>query len=101
MLTLCWDGPAKKTRRAWATAHNNPLNTTLQTSGSTGNFNSDGVQSYATEAGGISATAQTLLGGYPTIVADLRSGGGIGANAGSELFKWSGSNFATGSYTSV
>ena len=38
----------------------NPLNTTLETSASTGSMNSVGVQKYSSYAGGLSATAQTL-----------------------------------------
>ena len=78
---------------------NNPLNTTLVTAGSTGAINNAGVQNYANAGDGVTATAQTL-GGYPAIVAALRSGGGIAGSTSSavasELSEWSG-----GGYTSV
>lgn len=77
---------------------NNPLNTTLRTSGSTGAINSVGVQSYSTPTQGASAEAQTIAGGnYPNILADLKAGTGlIGAsNVGSELSTWSGGGYSS------
>jgi len=79
---------------------NNPLNTTLVTSGSTGAVNSAGVQNYASVTDGVQATAQTLQEGYPAIVAALQSGNGIVRTTSSaiesELSEWSG-----GGYTSI
>lgn len=76
----------------------NPLNTTLVTPSSIGAVNSIGVQIYGSAAGGISATAQTLLGGYPAIVADLRKGVGLAngdPNVASELMKWSNNGYSS------
>lgn len=80
---------------------NNPLNTTLKTTGYSGSINSVGVASYATSAEGAQADAATIGGGgYPAISAALKSGAGIvgstDSNVASELSKWSG-----GGYTSV
>lgn len=75
---------------------NNPMNTTLVTSGSIGSINSAGVQSYSTPAAGVSATVQTLLGGYPAIVRALRAGTGLldqGGEVASELSTWSGGGY--------
>jgi hypothetical protein len=77
---------------------NNPLNTTLKTTGSAGSINSVGVQSYISPAAGIAATAQTLSGGYPAIVAALRGGGGLlngGPSVSSELSTWSGGGYSS------
>lgn len=51
----------------------NPLATTLPAPGST-DFNSHGVQNYATAQDGIDAMARTLLSGYPNVVAHLKAG---------------------------
>lgn len=78
-------------------AHN-PLNTTLATSGSVGQVNSVGVQMYANAAAGIAATVQTLLGGYPHIVADLRKGIGLSTGdpgVAGELSTWSGGGYSS------
>lgn len=76
-------------------AANNPLNTTLSMGGGT-NFNSVGVKNYPTAAIGIQATIQTLLGGYPGIVAALKSGRGLcGQSFGGEFSKWSGGGYGT------
>jgi hypothetical protein len=77
--------------------YNNPLNTTLQTSGSVGVFNSAGVQEYGSIADGVQATVQTLMGGYPSILSALRSGQGLGGQAGvgSELLTWSGGGYSS------
>lgn len=78
---------------------NNPMNTTLSTSGATGSINSVGVKDYGTPSEGVSATAQTLQSGYPAIVAALKSGKGLANTSGdvaSELSTWSG-----GGYTSI
>jgi hypothetical protein len=76
---------------------NNPMNTTLQTSGSTGSINAVGVQSYSTVAAGVAATVQTLNGGnYPAIVAALKAGTGLSGGSGavaSELSTWSGGGY--------
>lgn len=77
---------------------NNPLNTTLSTSGATGSINSVGVKNYGTVNQGVQATAQTLTGGYPAIVGALRAGGGL-SNAGpqvsGELSTWSGGGYSS------
>lgn len=73
----------------------NPLATTLPAAGA-GNFNSVGVKNYPDFATGVDATARTLLGGYPHIVADLRAGDGIAAGSEhAELRKWSGGGYDT------
>jgi hypothetical protein len=72
----------------------NPLNTTQSAAGAT-TFNSVGVKNYPSWATGIGATIQTINNGrYPNIVADLKSGKGIGGNAGSDLLTWSGSGYS-------
>jgi hypothetical protein len=77
---------------------NNPLNTTLDTSGSSGTINSSGVQDYSSPAAGIAATAQTLA-GYPAIVAALKTGSGLvgidSSAVASELSTWSGGGYTT------
>lgn len=73
---------------------NNPLNTTLPLPGAV-SFNADGVKRYPTSKIGIQATVSTLLGGYPTIVARLKSGKGI-CGASGDFSKWS-----AGGYDSV
>jgi hypothetical protein len=79
------------------TGHNNPLNTTLVTGGSTGSFNSSGVQDYGTSAEGLAATVQTLeSGAYADILLLLRSGQGLASGAAQGLSTWSG-----GAYGSV
>lgn len=78
-------------------AHN-PLNTTLVTSSSVGTVNSIGVQIYGSAAGGIAATAQTLLQGYPAIVSALRRGVGLATGdpaVASELLTWSGNSYSS------
>ena len=53
----------------------NPLNTTLETSASTGSMNDVGVQKYSSYAGGLSATVQTINNGrYGNILDALRQG---------------------------
>ena len=80
-----------------AASHNNPLNTTLVTPGSSGGFNSTGVQNYATEADGLAATIETLeSGAYGDILLLLRGGRGLSSGASTGLLKWSG-----GAYSSV
>lgn len=78
----------------------NPLNSALPWGGSS-NFNNlgggQGVQNYGSWKAGIAATVATMRNGfYPSILADLMSGHGIGANAGSNLHTWSGSGGYTG-----
>lgn len=74
----------------------NPMNTTYNMPGAT-NFNSVGVKNYANEQQGMQATVLTLQGGYPRIVAALKSGNGLcGQGLGAEFAKWSG-----GGYTQV
>jgi hypothetical protein len=69
----------------------NPLNTTLPEPGA-GCFNSVCVRNYVSWGQGVTATVATLNGGYyPQIVADLRSGRGIGATP--ELATWSGGGY--------
>lgn len=69
----------------------NPLATTKVVKGST-DFNTTGVQSYATPADGIAATVATLQAGYPHVIAAFRAGdpGGILQTAGgqSDLNRW-------------
>jgi hypothetical protein len=56
-------------------ANYNPLNTTLQTSQSTGSMNSVGVQRYASWDSGLDATVQTIRNGkYGNILAALQAG---------------------------
>jgi len=81
-----------------ANTYNNPLNTTLKTNASVGVWNSVGVQEYGTIGGGIAANVETLLGGYPGIVAALRSGQGLSGGGGevsAELSKWSGGGYSS------
>lgn len=74
----------------------NPWNTTLA-AGSTGSVNSVGVRIYPDWATGIRDTVETLLGGYPSIVAALRSGRGLcGSGLAGDFSKWS-----SGGYSSV
>lgn len=76
--------------------HNNPLNTTLVTSGSTGSINSVGVQNYGSATQGVEATVQTLeTGGYGDILMLLRSGQGLASGAAAGLSKWSGGAYAS------
>jgi hypothetical protein len=72
----------------------NPLDTTLYEPGAL-STNSVGVKSYKSWAQGVSATAATLAGGYPSIVSALKSGLGIKSQPGvsSELLKWSGGGY--------
>jgi hypothetical protein len=79
-------------RKAEGTAARyNPLATTLRSTGST-DFNSVGVQNYATPNDGIAATVATIRSGYPHIVAMLRAGdpGQLGSNTGviADLNRW-------------
>lgn len=73
----------------WMTAEgaggqNNPLNTTLATSGVVGAVNSVGVKNYATPADGVRATAETLaFGSYAPIRAALLSGHGVASTEAS------------------
>lgn len=82
---------------------NNPMNTTLKTSGSTGVFNSDQVQDYATPADGAAATASTLQSSdYSAIVNDLKAGSGLanpGSAAATEFLTWSGNGYSSVSGT--
>lgn len=69
---MAWEGGHWKN-----TAHNNPLNTTLETSGSTGSMNSVGVQRYNSWEAGLDATIQTISTGkygYDKILAALSQG---------------------------
>jgi hypothetical protein len=77
-------------------AKNNPLNTTLNAPGAT-IFNRVGVKNYPTAAEGVGANANTLLGGYPNIVAALRAGHGLGGGGSfsAELLKWSGGGYSS------
>lgn len=73
----------------------NPLNTTLA-DGSVGTVNSVGVRIYPDWPTGIAAIAKTILGGYPAILAALRSGRGLcvgGVSA--DFLKWSGGGYAS------
>lgn len=85
--------------REGANTYNNPLNTTLPTSGSVGVFNSQGVQEYGTPREGIAATVATLLGGnFNSIVQALKSGIGLGGNlpgVAGELLTWSGGGYSS------
>lgn len=84
---------------------NNPLNTTLVTSGSIGSINSAGVQSYSTPAAGASADAQTIESGYPAILSALQSGSGFvgstNSSISSELSEWSGGGYSSVNGTST
>jgi hypothetical protein len=74
-------------------AANNPLDTTEPAPGASV-FNGAGVRSYPSAAEGVQATVATLLGGYPLIVAALRSGAGIcGSSFTGELLTWSGNGY--------
>lgn len=81
-------------------AVNNPLNTELVWNNPRSrNYNTAGVQSYATGASGIAATAATLLNGYyPDIVAALRTGRPVNewntAEIMAQLDKWGTHDFA-------
>jgi hypothetical protein len=75
-------------------ARYNPMNTTLSAAGAT-DFNSIGVKNYVSWAEGVTANADTILNGYPTILGDLRAGGGIGGNAAGDLLKWSGGGYSS------
>jgi murein DD-endopeptidase MepM/ murein hydrolase activator NlpD len=58
-------------------AHYNPLNTTLKTSGATGSMNSVGVKRYNSWDAGLDATVQTIKAnkyGYPQILDALSKG---------------------------
>lgn len=72
---------------------NNPMNTTLRTSGSTGSINSAGVQNYTTPQDGVDATVSTLA-IYPAIISSLKHGHGI-TNVETELMKWSGGGYSS------
>ena len=72
---------------------NNPMNTTLPEPGSH-SVNSVNVQAYPTAAEGILANRDTLLSGYPQIVAALRSGRGLCGVAPQEFSKWSGGGYS-------
>jgi len=77
---------------------NNQWDSTLAMPGSWWFNTFDGdlhVQDYPTAAEGAQATALTLEGGYPLIVAALRSGAGIcGVGFASELGSWSGDGYS-------
>jgi len=67
---MAWEGGHWKN-----SAHNNPLNTTLKTSQSTGSMNSVGVQRYANWDAGLDATIQTINNGrYANILSALQAG---------------------------
>jgi hypothetical protein len=67
---MAWEGGHWKN-----SAHNNPLNTTLKTSNSTGSMNSVGVQRYASWDAGLDATIQTINNGrYANILSALQAG---------------------------
>jgi len=79
-------------RKAEGTAASyNPLATTLPLGDST-DFNSIGVQNYATPQDGVNATVKTLLAGYPHVLGMLRVGGpgAIADNTGvwADLNRW-------------
>jgi hypothetical protein len=75
---------------------NNPLNTTIETSGYTGKFAGTPVSNFDNAADGIAGTVATLLGGYPDILAALRSGVGLCGNSSvsADLHKWSGGGYS-------
>lgn len=80
------------------TAYYNPLNTTLNMPGDS-SMNSVGVKAYTSWQQGVQATADTIQGGYPEIVAALQSGNAwqadqSGALAG-DLSKWSGGGYSS------
>lgn len=75
----------------------NALDTTLPEPGSWAFNHLPGgghVWNYPNASEGAQATAQTLLGGYPSIVSALRSGGGVCGNGFSaEFSRWSGGGY--------
>jgi hypothetical protein len=78
----------------------NPLNTTLQTSGSTGSVNSVGVQSYSSWNSGLAATLQTLNGSsYNSITSALAQGNATeqeeSGNLSGALSTWSGGGYGS------
>ena len=74
---------------------NNPLNTTIETTGAQGKFLNTPVTNYDTPAHGIAAIAQTLLGGgYSDILSALRSGNGLCGRSWSGLSTWSGGGYS-------
>ena len=72
----------------------NPLNTTYS-GGAVGSVNSVGVKVYPDWPTGITATANTLLGGYPDIVARLRAGVGLCGWTSGEFSTWSGGGYSS------
>ena len=73
----------------------NPLNTTLSAPGASC-LNSVCVRNYTSWSQGIEATANTIQGGnFSQILADLKSGGGVGGNAAGELLSWSGNGYSS------
>lgn len=74
---------------------NNPWNTTLPEPGAS-NCNSVGVKNYTSLSQGIQANGDTLTGGYPQIVAALRSGNGLcGGGLAQEFLTWSGGGYSS------
>ncbi|MDA8319075.1 MAG: hypothetical protein M0030_04565 [Actinomycetota bacterium] len=70
----------------------NPLNSTQ---GPGTSFNSVGVKNYGNWQIGTAQTVATMKNGYyPNIVADLKSGKGIGGNAAGDLHTWSGGGYS-------
>ncbi len=66
------------------TAAYNPLATTQPEPGAT-DFNSSHVKNYRTPAQGVTATAATIRGGYPSVLSALKSGKGFSAPTGGLL----------------
>lgn len=80
-------------------AANNPWDSTLNAPGAT-DFNTFGngyhVRNYPSATEGAAETAQTLLSGYPGIVAALRSGRGVcGGSFSGEFLAWSGNAYSS------
>lgn len=76
-------------------AQNNPLNTTLQLSGSS-SFAGLAVQNYPTPAEGMQAIVNTLeSGAYSDILALLRAGKGLTSGASQGLSTWSGGGYSS------
>jgi hypothetical protein len=83
------------------TARYNPLNTTLQESGSTtmaggSSAGADGVQAYTSWTQGVQATVDTLRSSsYSDIIAALKTGNGLGTGSLAGLSTWSGGGYSS------
>lgn len=75
---------------------NNPLNTTIETTGATGKFAGTPVTNYDTPTHGLAAIVTTLLDNqaYGDVVAALRNGNGLCGQTYSGLSEWSGGGYS-------